>query len=192
MYIEISQMLQHIFISFHEKKNRVDVKILLCETWPKMWLSEVREHNITSNLICTLRNMYGHLETVYTIHDHWPGMLGVGGLYFFNFGTYVIMIIFHITWLRFHKPCGQQRGRGFLKQPCLSTRGEGVLVTGPRGQDFDSTKCCSIVAWHKIPLKFAKNIIAGGWGLPKNMSTRGEGVKNIQNFVHMVYEWPLW
>ena len=36
-------------------------------------------------------------------------------------------------------------GRGFLKKPCLSTRGERVLEVGPRGQNFSYTtapECC--------------------------------------------------
>ena len=36
-----------------------------------------------------------------------------------------------------HKPCGQSRGRGFPKKPCLSTWGkEGLHVDKPREQEI--------------------------------------------------------
>ena len=46
------------------------------------------------------------------------------------------------------KHLGSEGGGGFLKKPCQSRRGEGVLEAGPRGQIFltyNSTKCCTVV-----------------------------------------------
>ena len=48
-------------------------------------------------------------------------------------------------WGSFINHGDSEGGGGFLKKPCLSTRGEGVLEAGPRGQKFSYTAALNAV-----------------------------------------------